>query len=366
MLDCCDLKASVHGQHLSFPTQPLRHTHLAVPVSNEPAAIMSVAGFDVGNCTSCVALARKRGVDVLMNSESKRETPALVSYGEKQRFIGVNGAAKLLMNVKNTVSEVKRLLGRKFSDPDVQKDLKNMMYEIEEGPDGGVLVNVQYLGERRKLTPEQVMASLLKDLKRIAEEDQGSAVTDCVLSVPAYYSEAERLAMLSSASLAGLKCLRLMNEPTATALAYGIFKTDLPEEQSIDVAFVDVGNSAMQVRALSCSPCFACPRRLKRLVPFRCSRLPRRHALCRAQCALLHTILQSCVNDESKGGVSGLVLVRSSPAALRQHHGHRIARMRPSTCLAMQSDTIAHACAQCSGPLFWSTPGQHHHHPKHS
>lgn len=214
---------------------------------------MSVAGFDVGNCTSCVALARKRGVDVLMNAESKRETPALVSYGEKQRFIGVNGAAKLLMNVKNTVSQVKRLLGRKFADPDIQEDIPKMMYAIEEGPDGGCLVNVQFLGERRKLTPEQVMASLLKDLKRIAEEDQGSSVTDCVLSVPVYYGEAERLAMLNSASLAGLQCLRLMNEPTATALAYGIFKNDLPEEEPVDVAFVDVGNSSIQVRHFALS-----------------------------------------------------------------------------------------------------------------
>ena len=213
---------------------------------------MSVAGFDVGNCTSCVALARKRGVDVLMNSESKRETPALVSFGDKMRFVGVEGAARLMMNVKNTVSLVKRLIGYKFNDPVVQKDLNSLMYKVEEGPDGGCLIEAMYLNEKRKFTPEQVVAILLKDLKRIAEEEQGSVVTDCVISVPVFFTEAQRYAMLSASNLAGLKCLRLMNEPTATALAYGIFKTDLPEEVPVNVAFVDVGNASLQVRA-ACS-----------------------------------------------------------------------------------------------------------------
>jgi heat shock 70kDa protein 4 len=210
-------------------------------------AAMSVAGFDVGNATSCVALARKRGIDVLMNAESKRETPAVVSFGDKMRFIGVEGAAKLTMNVKNTVTQVKRLIGRKFSDPDVQEDIKDFMFKVVEGPDGNCLFEVTFLNEKRQFTPEQVMTCLLKDLKKIAENDQGSAITDCVVSVPVYFAEAERLAMLNSAALAGLKCLRLMNEPTATALNWGIFKSDLPEDKPINVAFVDVGHSSLQV-----------------------------------------------------------------------------------------------------------------------
>lgn len=208
---------------------------------------MSVAGIDVGNCTSCVALARKRGVDVIMNSESMRETPAIVSYGERMRFVGVDGAARLTMNVKNTVTQVKRLIGRKFTDPQVQDDIKDLMYKVVEGQDGGCLIDVMFMTERRQLTPEQVMVSLLKDLKTIAERDQGSAISDCAIAVPVYYSEPERLAMLHSAQLAGLKCLRLMNEPTAIALNWGIFKSDLPEDQPFNVAFVDVGHASLQV-----------------------------------------------------------------------------------------------------------------------
>jgi heat shock 70kDa protein 4 len=208
---------------------------------------MSVAGLDVGNSTSCVALARKRGVDVIMNSESKRETPAIVSYGDKMRSVGVEGAARLTMNVKNTVTQVKRLIGRKFSDPVVQNDIKDLMYKVTEGADGGCLINVMYLNEPKLLTPEQVMTCLLKDLKETAEADQRSAITDCVLSVPAFFGERERRAMLTAAEVAGLKCLRLMNELSAAALNWGIFKPDLPEEQPLNVAFVDVGHSSMQV-----------------------------------------------------------------------------------------------------------------------
>lgn len=209
----------------------------------------AVAGFDVGNCTSCVALARKRGVDVIMNAESKRETPAVVSYGDKMRFVGVEGAAKLTMNVKNSVVQVKRLIGLKFKDPAVQEDIKDFMFKVVEGPDGGCLIEVMYLNETRRFTPEQVMTSLLKDLKKIGENDQGGTITDCVISVPVYFSEPERLAMMNAAALAGLKCLRLMNEPTATALNWGIFKSDLPEDTPLNIAFVDVGHSSLQVRA---------------------------------------------------------------------------------------------------------------------
>lgn len=211
---------------------------------------MSVAGLDVGNCTSCVALARKRGVDVIMNSESKRETPSIVSYGEKMRFIGVEGAARIMMNVKNTVVQVKRLIGRKFQDPAVQADIKELMFKVTEAADGGCLISVMYLNEPRTLSPEQVVTSLLKDLKSTAETDQGSAITDCVVAVPAYFSESERRAMLTAADVASLKCLRLMNELTAAALNWGIFKPDLPDDQPLNVAFVDVGHSSLQVRRL--------------------------------------------------------------------------------------------------------------------
>jgi heat shock protein 4 len=212
---------------------------------------MSVAGFDVGNDTSCVAIARKRGIDVLLNKESKRETPALVNFGEKMRFIGTDGSAKMGLAPQNTVHQLKRLLGKKFSDPAVQADIARLPFAITEAPDGGCLIHVQFLNERTTFTPEQVVAMVLVDLKKIAEAETGVPPIDCVITVPSYYTERQRYAMLNAAQIAGLNCLRLLNDTTATALAYGIFKTDLPEDP-VHVAFVDMGHSATEASVWLC------------------------------------------------------------------------------------------------------------------
>ena len=209
---------------------------------------MSVAGLDVGYQATCIAVARKRGIDVLMNKESKRETPSLVAFGAKQRLLGTDAVGSLSINPRNTVFGINRLLGKYFSSPDVQRDIQYLPYKVVEGPDGKCLVGVQYLGEEAFFTPEQVMAMLLVDAKAIAVED-GSPVTDCVVAVPTYYTEAERSAMLSATQIAGINCLRLLNDTTATALAYGIYKTDLPETDPVTLVFVDMGATSLQVRS---------------------------------------------------------------------------------------------------------------------
>lgn len=208
---------------------------------------MSVVGFDVGNESGIVGVARQRGIDVVLNEESKRETPMLVSFGESQRFVGVAGAASQMMNVKNTVSQIKRLIGKKFSDPSVQKDIPQFPFSVTEGPDGGPLVNVMYLNERRSFTPTQVLAMALSNLKTIGETNLGASIVDCVIGIPVYFTDAQRRSYLDAATIAGLRPLRLMHETTATALAYGIYKTDLSETEPLNVAFVDVGHASMQV-----------------------------------------------------------------------------------------------------------------------
>ncbi|KAK9833522.1 hypothetical protein WJX81_001116 [Elliptochloris bilobata] len=207
---------------------------------------MSVAGVDIGSSKACIAVARKRGIDVLMNKTSRRETPSLISFTAKNRLLGTDAEGGLSISPRNTIFQLKRLLGKNFSAPDVQEDIKRLPYEVREAPDGGCQVVVDYLGERTAFAPEQLMAMLLVDMKAIAETD-GSPVTDCVLSVPAFYTEPERHAMLNAAQIAGVNCLRLLNETTATALAYGIYKTDLPEGEPVNVVFVDIGEDALQV-----------------------------------------------------------------------------------------------------------------------
>lgn len=208
---------------------------------------MSVAGIDVGNAASCIALARKGGVDVLLNRESNRETPSVVTFTQKQRQMGTAAVGGLATNPKNTVTEIKRLMGKQFDDPEVQADLPGYPFKVCKGEHGEALVEVEYLGQTTTLSPEQIMAALLVDLCDIAKKEHDSPVTDVVLSVPVFYTEKERYSMLAASKIAGLNCLRLLDETTATALAYGIYKTDLPDTDPHHVVFVDVGHSSTQV-----------------------------------------------------------------------------------------------------------------------
>ncbi|CAI9753811.1 unnamed protein product [Fraxinus pennsylvanica] len=191
--------------------------------------------------------ARQRGIDVVLNDESKRETPAVVCFGDKQRFLGTAGAASSMMNPKNTISQIKRLIGRQFSDPELQQDLKSLPFSVTEGPDGYPLIHARYLGEMRTFTPIQVLGMVLSDLKSIAEKNLNAAVVDCCIGIPVYFTDLQRRAVIDAATIAGLHPLRLFHETTATALAYGIYKTDLPENDPLHVAFVDVGHGSMQV-----------------------------------------------------------------------------------------------------------------------
>ncbi|GMJ14233.1 heat shock protein 91 [Hibiscus trionum] len=208
---------------------------------------MSVVGFDFGNESSIVAVARQRGIDVVLNDESKRETPSIVCFGEKQRFIGTAGAASSTMNPKNSISQIKRLVGRRFSDPELQRDLKTLPFNVTEGPDGYPVIHAHYLGEIRTFTPTQVLGMVLSNLKSIAEKNLNAAVVDCCIGIPVYFNDLQRRAVIDAAKIAGLQPLHLIHETTATALAYGIYKTDLPENDQLNVAFVDIGHASMQV-----------------------------------------------------------------------------------------------------------------------
>ncbi|KAE8125563.1 hypothetical protein FH972_020352 [Carpinus fangiana] len=212
---------------------------------------MSVVGFDIGNENCVIAVVKQRGVDVLLNDESNRETPAVVCFGEKQRFLGSAGAATAMMNLKSTISQVKRLIGRKFAEADVQNELKLFPVETSEGPDGGILIHLKYLGESHTFTPVQIMGMLFAHLKEIAEKSLEMPVSDCVIGVPSYFTDLQRRAYLNAAMIAGLKPLRLMHDCTATALSYGIYKTDFPSSGPTYVAFVDIGHCDTQVSIAS-------------------------------------------------------------------------------------------------------------------
>lgn len=216
-------------------------------------AAMSVIGIDFGNESCYVAVARAGGIETIANDYSLRATPSCVAFSGKNRILGVAAKNQMVTNMKNTIYGFKRLLGRKFNDPFVQQELKYLPYRVVQQQNNDIGIKVNYLEEEHVFTPEQITAMLFTKLKDISENALKTKVNDCVISVPSYYTNAERKALLDAAAIAGLNVLRLMNETTATALAYGIYKQDLPtpEEKPRNVVFVDCGHASLQVFACS-------------------------------------------------------------------------------------------------------------------
>ncbi|XP_066589095.1 heat shock 70 kDa protein 4 isoform X2 [Prorops nasuta] len=212
-------------------------------------AAMSVIGIDFGNESCYVAVARAGGIETIANDYSLRNTPSCVAFSGKNRVLGVAAKNQMVTNMKNTIHGFKRLLGRKYNDPQVQKELKSLTYKTSQRLDGSIGIHVQYLGEEHIFTPEQITAMLFTKLKDISETALQTAVNDCVISVPLYFTQAERQALLDAARIAGLNVLRLFNETTATALCYGIYKQDLPAPEAAprNVVFVDCGYASLQV-----------------------------------------------------------------------------------------------------------------------
>ncbi|KAG8004385.1 Heat shock 70 kDa protein 4 [Nibea albiflora] len=209
---------------------------------------MSVVGFDVGFMSCYVAVARAGGIETVANEYSDRSTPACVSFGPRNRSIGAAAKSQVVTNCKNTVQGFKRFHGRAFSDPYVQRLKNSLVYDLAQMPTGTTGIKVMYMEEEKVFSIEQVTAMLLTKLKETAENALKKPVADCVVSVPCYYTDAERRSVVDAAQIAGLNCLRLMNETTAVALAYGIYKQDLPapEEKARNVVFVDLGHSGFQ------------------------------------------------------------------------------------------------------------------------
>ncbi|KAF8785641.1 heat shock protein 105 kDa-like [Argiope bruennichi] len=210
---------------------------------------MSVIGIDIGNENCYIAVARAGGIETIANEYSQRSTPTYVAFGEKTRDLGVTAKNKQITNLKNTIFSFKRLIGRKYKDPVIQQELQYVPFQTCELPNGEVGLQVNYLQEQHVFTVPQVMAMMFTKLKEISESNLKIKVQDCVVSVPVYYTDVERRAILDSAEIAGLNVLRLMNEPTAVALAYGFYKQDLPEDKPKNVVFVDLGNSSIQATA---------------------------------------------------------------------------------------------------------------------
>uniref|UniRef100_A0A3Q1ELD3 Heat shock protein 4a n=1 Tax=Acanthochromis polyacanthus TaxID=80966 RepID=A0A3Q1ELD3_9TELE len=203
---------------------------------------MSVVGFDLGFQSCYVAVARAGGIETIANEYSDR-------FCNSVFFVVFFNHVQVVTNCKNTVQGFRRFHGRAFSDPYVQSAKSNLVYDLAQMPSGSTGIKVMYMEEEKVFSIEQVTGMLLTKLKETAESALKKPVADCVISVPSYFTDAERRSVMDAAQIAGLNCLRLMNETTAVTLAYGIYKQDLPapEEKPRIVVFVDLGHSGYQV-----------------------------------------------------------------------------------------------------------------------
>jgi len=212
---------------------------------------MSVCGLDYGNSSLLIGQAGKGGVDVILNESSNRQTATYVSIQGKQRFLGDAAAAMSKSNINNTVSSLKLLVGRRFEDPAVQKELSKATFRACKMQSGNVGVYIMYDGKETVVSVEHLMAMMLVKAKDIANKaNNGINLADAVLAVPNWYTESQRRGVLSACEIASLNCLKVVNEAAMVALSYGIFKSAkklFSETEPAHIMFIDIGYTCYTV-----------------------------------------------------------------------------------------------------------------------
>ncbi|WP_159715711.1 molecular chaperone DnaK, partial [Geminicoccus flavidas] len=212
-----------------------------------------IIGIDLGTTNSCVAIMEGKNARVIENEEGMRTTPSMVAYTEDDEIlVGMSAKRQAVTNPTNTLFAVKRLIGRRFDDPIVQKDVGMVPYKIARADNGDAWVEAQ----GRKMAPAQVSAEILKKMKQTAERHLGTTVEKAVITVPAYFNDSQRQATKDAGKIAGLEVLRIINEPTAAALAYGL---DKGKNQTIavydlgggtfDVSILEIGDGVFEVKS---------------------------------------------------------------------------------------------------------------------
>jgi molecular chaperone DnaK len=199
-----------------------------------------IIGIDLGTTNSCVAVIENGKSKIIENSEGARTTPSIVAYANDEILVGVSAKRQAVTNPKNTIYAAKRLIGRKFKEQAVQKDIDLMPFQIVEAKNGDAWIRVN----DQELAPPQISAEVLRKMKKTAEDYLGHEVTQAVITVPAYFNDSQRQATKDAGKIAGLEVLRIINEPTAAALAYGVDKVDKVDRK---IAVYDLGGGTFDV-----------------------------------------------------------------------------------------------------------------------
>ena len=205
-------------------------------------------GIDLGTTNSCVAVFQNNNVEIIANDQGYRTTPSYVAFTDNERIIGNGAKSQCAQNPTNTVFDAKRLIGRKFTDSVVQSDRKKLPYDIVKSNDNKPLIEVMYKSEQKQFKAEEISSMILVKMKETAESYLGTKVTDAVITVPAYFNDAQRQATKDAGVIAGLNVLRIINEPTAAALAYGLEKKCKEEK---NILIYDLGGGTFDVTLMT-------------------------------------------------------------------------------------------------------------------
>lgn len=219
---------------------------------------MVAIGIDLGTTYSAVGVWQGDRVEIIANNQGNRTTPSFVAFTDQERLIGDAAKNQASSNTANTVFDAKRLIGRKFSEPSVQKELKHLGYKVVPDKDDKPQIEVSFMGETKKFYAEEISSMILTKMKDIAEAYLGKKVTDAVVTVPAYFNDSQRQATKDAGVIAGLNVLRIINEPTAAAVAYGLDQKGSSEKNVLifdcgggthDVTLVSIDDGVFEVKA---------------------------------------------------------------------------------------------------------------------
>ncbi|KAJ0257126.1 Heat shock 70 kDa protein 5 [Hirschfeldia incana] len=207
-------------------------------------------GIDLGTTYSCVGVWMNDRVEIIPNDQGNRTTPSYVAFTDTERLIGDAAKNQVALNPHNTVFDAKRLIGRRFTDPSVQSDMRHWPFKVVSGPGDKPMIVVSYKNEEKQFSPEEISSMVLVKMKEVAESFLGQTVQNAVVTVPAYFNDSQRQATKDAGSISGLNVLRIINEPTAAAIAYGLDKKGTKSGER-NVLIFDLGGGTFDVSLLT-------------------------------------------------------------------------------------------------------------------